>query len=127
VNAPCASPLEADSDLALLFVAAQFARDGDLSPLASLPAKCQPVPRTRRKDATSVRDSHPPTSFFHGVFVPRDNREHGSIPATVSTPLVATRSDGGGRPGAAMKSDGASVVGLGSIARRLGVSLFNKS
>jgi hypothetical protein len=57
---PDGSFLEADSDFALLFVAAQFARYGHLSPLASLPAKCQPLPRRRRIDATSVRDSHPP-------------------------------------------------------------------
>jgi hypothetical protein len=61
------SPLEAESAFALLFVAAQLARDGDLSPLASLPAKCQPVPRRRRIAATSVHDSRPPKSFFHVV------------------------------------------------------------
>jgi hypothetical protein len=59
------------------------------------PAKSASFPKATHR-CHSVRDSHPPTSFFHDVLVARDDRNHGSIPATASMPLVATCSDGGG-------------------------------
>src|SRR5215472_12577988 len=96
--------MEANSDFALLFMAGQFNLDSDASPFESVLGKSASFPKATHR-CHSIHDSHPPTSFFHDVLVATDNGDDGSIPATVSMRLVATCSDGGGRPGAATKSD----------------------
>ena len=60
--------LGADSDFALLFVAAQFALKVDVTPLEIVPAKSASFPKATNR-CRSLRDSHPPTSFCHDVLV----------------------------------------------------------